>query len=80
MSSDQKTIGIPGGLCTILFLIFLTLKLAGIGQVADWSWWWVTSPIWIPLLITLGFCLVFGMFYIVIILIIAIAESIKFEE
>jgi hypothetical protein len=34
---------------TILFLIFLTLKLAGIGQVATWSWWWVTSPLWIPL-------------------------------
>lgn len=80
MSSNQKTIGIPGSLCTILFLIFLTLKLAGIGQVANWSWWWVTSPIWIPLLTTLGFCLVFGMFYIVVLLIIAIADSIKFEE
>jgi hypothetical protein len=37
------------GLGTILFLIFLTLKLAGIGVVATWSWWWVTSPLWIPL-------------------------------
>ena len=80
MSSNQKTIGIPGGLCTILFLICLTLKLAGIGQVADWSWWWVTSPLWLPLLITLSFCLVFGMFYIAIILIIAIADSIKFNK
>jgi small Trp-rich protein len=32
-----------------LFLIFLTLKLAEVGPVADWSWWWVTSPLWIPL-------------------------------
>jgi len=32
-----------------LFLIFLTLKLAEIGPVANWSWWWVTSPLWIPL-------------------------------
>ena len=37
------------GLGTILFLIFLTLKLAGLGVVATWSWWWVFSPLWIPL-------------------------------
>ena len=33
---------------TILFLIFLTLKIAEVGQVATWSWWWVTAPLWIP--------------------------------
>ena len=37
------------GLGTILFLIFLTLKLGGWGVVATWSWWWVTAPLWIPL-------------------------------
>lgn len=31
------------GLLSIMFLIFLTLKL--IGAIA-WSWWWVTAPIW----------------------------------
>lgn len=36
------------GLSSILFLIFLTLKLAEIGPVKDWSWWWVTAPLWIP--------------------------------
>ena len=45
--SNKSTTSISVG--TILFLIFLTLKLAGIGQVATWSWWWVTSPLWIPL-------------------------------
>lgn len=39
------------GLGTILFLIFLTLKLADVGVVATWSWWWVFSPIWIPVAI-----------------------------
>ena len=39
------------GLGTLLFLIFLTLKLAEVGQVANWSWWWVTAPLWIPLLL-----------------------------
>lgn len=41
------------GIGTVLFLIFLTLKLAEVGQVAYWSWWWVTSPLWIPLVLVL---------------------------
>lgn len=45
--SNKSTTRISIG--TLLFLIFLTLKLAGIGQIANWSWWWVTSPLWIPL-------------------------------
>jgi ABC-type antimicrobial peptide transport system permease subunit len=48
MEKDNK--GSKGlGLGTILFLIFLTLKLGGWGVVATWSWWWVFSPLWIPL-------------------------------
>jgi hypothetical protein len=27
----------------LLFLVFLVLKLT---KVIDWSWWWVTAPIW----------------------------------
>ena len=51
--SDNKTTG-GIGLGTLLFLIFLVMKLAGIGSVANWSWWWVTSPLWIPVAIVLG--------------------------
>jgi len=29
---------------TILFIVFLVLKLT---HTIDWSWWWVTSPLWI---------------------------------
>jgi len=29
----------------LLFLIFLTLKLC---NVIDWSWWWVSAPLWMP--------------------------------
>ena len=39
---------------TILFLIFLTLKLANVGLVATWSWWWVTAPLWVPVTIVLA--------------------------
>lgn len=35
------------GLIDALFLLFLGLKLGG---VITWSWWWVFSPIWIPVL------------------------------
>lgn len=27
----------------VLFVVFLILKLT---KVIDWSWWWVTSPLW----------------------------------
>lgn len=42
------------GLGTIIFLIFLVLKLTGVGMVATWSWWWVCSPLWIPIVVVLG--------------------------
>jgi len=52
-SSSTKSGGI--GIGTILFLIFLTLKLTG---HIDWSWWWVTAPLWIPLAVILVILLV----------------------
>ena len=39
------------GMCSMLFLVFLVLKLT---QVIAWSWWWVTSPLWIPVVLVLG--------------------------
>jgi hypothetical protein len=36
---------------TVLFLIFLILKLT---NNIDWSWWWVTSPLWIPIVLILS--------------------------
>ena len=49
------------GLGTILFLIFLTLKLADVGVVATWSWWWVFSPILIPIAALLVIFIVIGL-------------------
>lgn len=43
------------GICTVLFLIFLVLKLCG---AITWSWWWVTAPLWIPFVICLAVCLI----------------------
>ena len=41
---------------TILFVVFLVLKLTG---TIDWSWWWVTAPLWIPVAIGLVFFVIF---------------------
>lgn len=43
-SSSSSGIGFLG----LLTVVFITLKL--LGKIA-WSWWWVLSPIWIPVLI-----------------------------
>lgn len=32
--------------------LLLGLKLAEVGDVASWSWWWVLGPMWIPFVIT----------------------------
>lgn len=39
------------GLCDVLAVVFIVLKLIG---VIDWSWWWVLwvlAPVWIPVII-----------------------------
>lgn len=30
----------------VVFLVFVSLKLL---NVIDWSWWTITSPLWIPI-------------------------------
>lgn len=57
--SDKANISVkmPSMLGTPLFLIFLVLKLT---NTIDWSWWWITAPLWIP------FCLVMIVFVIVL--------------
>lgn len=41
MSDSRSTSG-GIGFSSLLTIVFITLKLAG---VIDWSWWWVLSPI-----------------------------------
>ncbi len=47
--SESKTVTSGGiGVFGLLGVVFIVLKLAGITQVAAWSWWWVLAPFWIP--------------------------------
>lgn len=39
------------GFCGLLAVLFIGLKLGG---VIDWSWLWVLSPLWIPIVLALG--------------------------
>ena len=44
------------GCLTTVFIVFLILKLCGF---INWSWWWVLSPVWVPLSIFIfGVCVV----------------------
>jgi hypothetical protein len=36
------------GFLSLLTLLFIGLKLS---NIISWSWWWVLSPLWIPLAI-----------------------------
>ena len=52
---QKRSSGGCSSLPLLLFFIFLVLKLAG---AIDWSWWWVTSPLWLPAVLALGGLLV----------------------
>jgi membrane protein implicated in regulation of membrane protease activity len=41
-AASAGTIGLGGA----VFLLFLGFKLAGL---ISWSWWWVTVPLWGPM-------------------------------
>lgn len=40
-----------GGALFLVFLVFLVLKLTA---VIDWSWWYVTLPLWGPVTVVLA--------------------------
>lgn len=62
--SKSKSVSFP--IFGILGLIFVTLKLSEIGTVATWSWFWVLSPFWLPLVVVLAIAAVVGLIAITI--------------
>lgn len=48
--AEQKSTSSGIGLSGAVFIVFLVLKLTG---TIDWSWWWVTCPLWIPVAVTI---------------------------
>lgn len=45
-SSNNGGIGFIG----LLTIVFIVLKLC---NVINWSWWWVLSPLWISLILSI---------------------------
>jgi hypothetical protein len=54
-SNSSGEISIGG----ILLIVFIVLKLCG---VIAWSWWWVLSPLWIPIALWLAIVAIAGIF------------------
>ena len=54
-TSTSSGIGFTG----LLTIVFITLKLT---HYINWSWWWVLSPLWIPIALILFFLILAAMF------------------
>jgi succinate dehydrogenase hydrophobic anchor subunit len=57
--SESRSGGGGIGVCGLLGVVFVTLKLCG---VIDWSWWWVTSPFWGPIALVVAIMAIVGGF------------------
>lgn len=51
-NTSSSGIGFTG----LLTIVFVTLKLL---DYITWSWWWVVSPIWIPIVLLVGGFIIF---------------------
>ena len=60
-SSSSSGIGFFG----LLGIVFITLKLTGVN---DWSWWWVTAPLW-------GGLAVFALMLVIVLAIAAVSSA-----
>lgn len=56
--SRNAAAGAGIGLGGALFALFVGLKLTG---HIDWSWWWVSAPLWAPIALLVGIAGVVGL-------------------
>lgn len=62
MSNNTVTTSGGVGFFGLLFITFLVLKLT---EVIDWSWWWVTAPLWGGVaLVAAGFVIFFIIIFV----------------
>ena len=60
--ANEPTVKFNTGFFSLLFLIFLTLKLC---KVITWSWWWVFAPIYMPVGVVIAILLIIGIFMLI---------------
>lgn len=70
--ASKSNSGTGLSITSVLFIVFLVLKLTG---NIDWSWWWVTSPLWIPIALVVGI-----VFLAVLIVIIALIFGASIDD
>ena len=61
-NESNTTVKAGVGLAELTFLVFLVLKLIG---VIDWSWWWITAPLWIPVIFVIVLFAIFTIMYFI---------------
>ena len=52
----------------IALIVFLAFFVAKIYDKIDWSWWWVFSPLWIPIAIILSILIILAIACILVVL------------
>jgi hypothetical protein len=57
---EKINIKFSGLLTTLLTVLFVGLKLT---NYINWSWWWVLSPLWIPIVLIILLILLTGIVY-----------------
>ena len=67
MSNESSSGGI--GVGGLLLVLFIGLKLTG--HIA-WSWWWVLSPMWIPVALVLA---VLGAAVLIALIIVTVSDK-----
>ena len=65
MSDNTKSVVSIGGTSffNLLFVGFLVLKLT---KVINWSWWWVTAPLWGQIVLTLALIIIILIVYAIL--------------
>ena len=61
-SVSKINIGCSWPLSVIVFLAFFIAKIY---DKIDWSWWWVFSPLWIPVAILIVICAIVAIIYLI---------------
>ena len=56
---ETVNINVGGLFTTLLAVAFIILKLC---HVIEWSWLWVLSPLWIPLVLTIAIAIFVAVF------------------
>lgn len=60
MSNNTQVTSGGIGFTGALFFVFLVLKLT---HVIDWSWWWITAPLWGGAALAIVFIIICVLFF-----------------